>query len=133
MCLYLYLRSCYNGTMKGGVGMAVIECPMCGRQIADKVEECPGCGYSLKYLMAEEEQETQETPKIQEDTRTELEKLVDEICARNDNMYVAIKELRQATGMDLGSADDIIRKKYKGVARQEERKRSKQKRGRFNL
>ncbi len=83
--------------------------------------------------MAEEEQETQETPKIQEDTRTELEKLVDEICARNDNMYVAIKELRQATGMDLGSADDIIRKKYKGVTRQEERKRSKQKRGRFNL
>lgn len=83
--------------------------------------------------MAEEEQETQEAPKIQEDTRTELEKLVDEICARNDNMYVAIKELRQATGMDLGSADDIIRKKYKGVTRQEERKRSKQKRGRFNL
>lgn len=133
MCLYLYLRSCYNGTMKGGVGMAVTECPMCGRQIADKVEECPGCGYSLRYLMAEEEQETQEAPKIQEDTRTELEKLVDEICARNDNMYVAIKELRQATGMDLGSADDIIRKKYKGVTRQEERKRSKQKRGRFNL
>ncbi len=83
--------------------------------------------------MAEEEQETQEAPKIQEDTRTELEKLVDEICARNDNMYVAIKELRQATGMDLGSADDIIRKKYKGVTRQEERKRSKQKRGRFHL
>ena len=80
MCLYLYLRSCYNGIMKGGV-----------------------------------------------------EKLVDEICARNDNMYVAIKELRQATGMDLGSADDIIRKKYKGVTRQEERKRSKQKRGRFHL
>lgn len=83
--------------------------------------------------MAEEEQESQEAPKIQEDTRTELEKLVDEICARNDNMYVAIKELRQATGMDLGSADDIIRKKYKGVTRQEERKRSKQKRGRFHL
>ena len=83
--------------------------------------------------MAEEEQESQEAPKIQEDTRTELEKLVDEICARNDNMYVAIKELRQATGMDLGNADDIIRKKYKGVTRQEERKRSKQKRGRFHL
>ena len=88
--------------------MAVIECPMCGRQIADKVEECPGCGYSLRYLMAEEEQESQEAPKIQEDTRTELEKLVDEICARNDNMYVAIKELRKVTGMDLQSAVQLV-------------------------
>ena len=42
------------------------------------------------------------------DTRTELEKLVDEICARNDNMYVAIKELRKATGMDLQSAVQLV-------------------------
>ena len=96
--------------------MAIIICPMCGRQIADKVRECPGCGYPLGYMMAQEEAKTQEEPKVQGDTRTELEKLVDEICARNDNMYYAIKELRQATGMDLGSASDLMKKKYRGAS-----------------
>ena len=113
--------------------MELIICPMCGRQIVERVKECPGCGYPLGHLMPQEDSKIQEEPEIPQDTRTELEKLVDEICAGNDNMYVAIKELRQATGMDLGNADDIIRKKYKGVTRQEERKRSKQKRGRFHL
>lgn len=123
--LYLSLWNCYNGIIERGGNMALIICPECGKQISDKAEHCIGCGYPLKYMTAEEVQAEQE---IQEDTRTELEKLVDEICARNENMYVAIKELRQATGLDLKNADDLIRKKYKGVTRKEEKKALKTRR-----
>lgn len=96
--------------------MALITCPECGKQISDKAEHCIGCGYPLKYLMIQKEEVCED----QADTRTELEKLVDEIYSRNDNMYVAMKELMQITGMDLRNADDIMRKKYKGVTKKEE-------------
>lgn len=102
--------------------MALITCPECGKQISDKAEHCIGCGYPLKYMA------DQESPQIQEDTRTELEKLVDEIYARNENMHVAIKELRQATGMDFPTADDIIRKKYRGMTWKEEKEALKRRR-----
>ncbi len=88
--------------------MEFIICPMCGRQIVERVKECPGCGYPLGHLMLQEDSKIQEEPEIPQDTRTELEKLVDEICAGNDNMYVAIKELRKATGMDLQSAVQLV-------------------------
>lgn len=123
--LYLSLWNCYNGIIERGGNMALITCPECGKQISDKSEHCIGCGYPLKYLVTEEVQAEQETL---EDTRTELEKLVDEICARNENMYVAIKELRQVTGMDLKNADDLIRKKYKGATRKEEKEALKTRR-----
>lgn len=114
--LYLSLWNCYNGIIERGGNMALIICPECGKQISDKAEHCIGCGYPLKYVV---ERECQKVEEVHEDTRTELEKLVDEICARNENMYVAIKELRQVTGMDLHTADDLIRKKYKGMSHEE--------------
>lgn len=102
--------------------MALITCPECGKQISDKAECCIGCGYPLKYL------KVQENSEVQTDTRTELEKLVDEIYARNDNMVIAIKELRQATGLDLGSAMDLMKKKYTGFTRKEEKEALKRQR-----
>lgn len=32
--------------------MALIACPECGKQISDKAESCPGCGYKFKPLEA---------------------------------------------------------------------------------
>lgn len=42
-------------------------------------------------------------------------------------MYYAIKELRQATGMDLGSASDLMKKKYRGASEKGEKEASKRK------
>ena len=38
--------------------MALISCPNCGKQISEKAEICPGCGYVLKKK--EETEELQE-------------------------------------------------------------------------
>lgn len=92
--------------------MALIKCPECGREISDKAVSCPGCGYPIQDMV--------------QDNRSDLDKLVDEICERNPDMYVAIKELRKATELDLKSADDIIRKKYKGTTLDEEMKSIKE-------
>lgn len=69
--------------------MALIKCPECGKQISDKAEHCIGCGYPLKYLVTEEMRPKQEA---QEDTQTELEKLVDEIFEKNKKIDLIRQE-----------------------------------------
>ena len=86
--------------------MALIKCPECGREISDKAVSCPGCGYPMQDMV--------------QDNRSDLDKLVDEICDRNPRERVrAIKELREATGLDLKSAKDIMDKKYTGMTQKE--------------
>lgn len=85
--------------------MALIKCPECGRDISDKAVVCPGCGYPVGDII---------------DSRTDEERIVDEIYLRNPKSMVnAIKELRGATGMDLRSARDSMYIKYKGKTAKE--------------
>ena len=48
-------KSDYNGMCStkdlleiGGIIMAMIKCPECGKEISDTVKKCPNCGFSLK-------------------------------------------------------------------------------------
>ena len=38
--------------------MAIIRCPECDREISDKAEKCPHCGYPLKSAKTSEESNT---------------------------------------------------------------------------
>lgn len=81
--------------------MALITCPECGREISDKAVSCPGCGFPV-----------QDNPV---DERSDLDRLVDEIYARNPNSKTkAIKELQKATGFGLKEAKDIMDEKFRG-------------------
>lgn len=93
--------------------MALITCPECGREISDKAVSCPGCGFPLDGY-------------VQEDSRSELDRLVDDICARNQDRVKAIKELRENTGMDLKTAKDIMDVKYTGMTQKEANAKLKQ-------
>lgn len=57
---------------EGGIQIALIKCPECGREISDTAEKCPNCGYPLieetPYPISTEEQETE----IQKDRNTAL-------------------------------------------------------------
>lgn len=35
--------------------MALINCPECGREVSDKAEKCPNCGYNIGKQMIEME------------------------------------------------------------------------------
>lgn len=86
--------------------MALITCPECGREISDKAVACPGCGCPVELH--------------EDDTRTDMEKLVDEIYERNPGEIVkCIKELREATGLDLKTARDLMYIKSKGKSAKE--------------
>lgn len=37
---------------EGGVDMALIKCPECGKEISDAAESCPNCGYPIKGQQA---------------------------------------------------------------------------------
>lgn len=100
--------------------MALIICPECGKQISDKAEHCIGCGYPLKYLVTEEAEVEQAT---REDTRTDMERLLDRIYARYpQDMAAGLREFRAETGLDLKTAIDMIYIRYKGKTPKEERK-----------
>ena len=43
--------------------MAMIKCPECGKEISDRAEVCPGCGYPVEdYLQETKEKEQREIP-----------------------------------------------------------------------
>ena len=43
--------------------MAMIKCPECGKEISDRAEVCPGCGYPVKdYLQETKDKEQREIP-----------------------------------------------------------------------
>lgn len=82
--------------------MALITCPECGREISDKAVSCPGCGFPMDGY-------------VEVDSRSELDKLVDEIYARNPNSKTkAIRELQKATGFGLKEAKDVMDEKFRG-------------------
>lgn len=95
--------------------MALIKCSECGKEISDKAASCPGCGCPVEVEKGEE-------------SKSDLEKLADEICSRNADRVKAIKELREATGMDLKSAMDIMDLRYKGATSNQEAEKRKEER-----
>lgn len=79
--------------------MALIKCPECGREISDKAASCPGCGYPV------------ENGNIV-DTRSDEERLIDEIWNRHPYSKTdAVREL-QKMGMNLKIAKQLADKKY---------------------
>lgn len=92
--------------------MSLIKCSECGREISDKAVSCPGCGCPISQAGLIK-------------NKSDLEKQVDEIYHRNTDRVKAIKELREATGMDLKSAMNIMDIKYKGKTFKEELKEKK--------
>ena len=49
---------------EGGENMALIECPNCRRQISDKAEKCPGCGYELPEIQEVETESIEDVKEI---------------------------------------------------------------------
>lgn len=91
--------------------MALITCPECGKQISDKAVACPGCGFP----MVRKSDETKEA-----ETTSEFDKIADQICRQHPNeMVAAIRELRNATGLDFKTAVDMMHIRYKGGTREE--------------
>ena len=35
----------------GGIDMALINCPECGKEVSDKAEVCMNCGYAIKQYV----------------------------------------------------------------------------------
>lgn len=55
----------------GGIVMAIVECPRCGKDdVSDREERCPYCGYNIKDYYEEEKRER----KRLEDARKSMEK-----------------------------------------------------------
>ena len=92
---------------KGGVVMALMKCPECGREISDKASSCPGCGCPIEEF----ESEKQKTEKA--DLLVETVKSIHGIYPTEKTK--AIKELRQrCTELSFADAMNIIHKEYNG-------------------
>ena len=95
--------------MIGGAVMALIKCPVCGRDVSDKAVSCPNCG-----CPASEFNKNISVPR--EKSRVDL--IVEEVN-RIHRIYPtekvkAIKELRTYTGWGLKDAKSVIDKAYAG-------------------
>ena len=58
--------------------MAIINCPECGKEVSEKAESCPNCGYSIiKYFEEKKAVESinQERKRLQEELDKELDKI----------------------------------------------------------
>ena len=85
----------------------LIKCPECGREISDKAVSCPGCGYPINNK--------------EEEKRSEIDVLLDELYQKYPkDRVMAMKELREATGLDASTAFDAIYIKYDGKTMREQ-------------
>ena len=53
----------------GGIYMALINCQECGKQISDKAESCPNCGYRIGSTI---EEKKEIPPKIKQEAKKQL-------------------------------------------------------------
>ena len=64
------------------MGMALIQCPECGRQVSDKARKCPHCGCPLEELEKKEPVKEKKKSEVLEKTPKEKKKL-----KQKDNYY----------------------------------------------
>lgn len=84
--------------------MALIKCPECGREISDKAASCPNCGCPSSEF---------NRPPVPEDTRSELDRIADEIFWRNlGGKNNAAVEFSKATGTPIGDSCRIMRARH---------------------
>lgn len=75
-------------------------CTQCGVKIEDGFKFCPNCG-------------AQVGAPIQEDTRSELDRIADEIFWKRPNSWTRrAEELRKETGIEQLLAYDMMKKRY---------------------
>lgn len=83
--------------------MALIRCPECGREISDKAASCPNCGCPSSEF---------NRPPVPEDTRSELDRIADEIFWENlGGRKDAAVEFAKATGTLIGESCVMMRKR----------------------
>lgn len=73
--------------------MALIKCPECGKEISDKSEVCIHCGYPLKQSIVS--------------SSTSLKKVCIPCCDGTDYKIIAIKIIREVTGLGLADAKNL--------------------------
>lgn len=79
--------------------MALFKCPECGREISDKADCCPGCGCPASEFPQNK----------QVDTRTEVERIADEIFwEKPNNSWENAKLLAKRSGITFGEACTIM-------------------------
>ena len=78
--------------------MALIKCPECGREISDKAESCPGCGCPASEF----------EPNKVVDTRSELDKIADEIFWDRPKSRIGAKRLSEEAGISRQEARDML-------------------------
>lgn len=96
-------------------------CTQCGCKIEDGFKFCPECGNAIG--------ESQN----QEDNRTELERIADEICEKylsgekrtNAQWVAARKEMQTLTGLGINDSMDLLHIRRFGITRKEARAKRK--------
>ena len=73
--------------------MALIRCPECGKEISDKAEACPNCGYPIAGL-GKAKRTTNEYAVILENAGV--------------NKVKAIRDVREVTGLGLKEAKEVV-------------------------
>lgn len=83
---------------RGGEGMALINCPECHREISDKAEGCPHCGYP--------KEENSETKYNYNGVQYDISEVYYYL---NQNKTIqAIKAFRELTNADLATSKNIV-------------------------
>lgn len=85
--------------------MALIKCPECGREISDKANFCPGCGCPASEFKQNN---------VPEDTRSELDRIADEIAEWCPSKVRSVKVFQEKTGVDLKTAKQYMDLRYDG-------------------
>jgi len=55
--------------------MAMIMCPECGKEISDKADVCPNCGFGVKHYLENEREKKRNKEKLKENYENELRQL----------------------------------------------------------
>lgn len=85
--------------------MALVKCPECGKEISDKATSCPNCGCPASEF---------KKPSVPEDTRSELDRIADEIFwERPAASYENAKLLTKKTGLSFDDAFKIMQSRRK--------------------
>lgn len=85
--------------------MALVKCPECGKEISDKAASCPNCGCPASEF---------KKPSVPEDTRSELDRIADEIFReRPAASYENAKLLTKRTGLSFDDAFKIMQSRRK--------------------
>lgn len=75
-------------------------CTQCGFKIEDGFKFCPNCGAQIIV-------------QTQEGTRSDLDKIADDIVSWCPSKVKAVKVLQERAGVDLKTAKEVMDKKYK--------------------